>query len=94
MANPPGFLNIVSATTTVVSAQPCTLYRIVNNKKVASSAITIYDHASAASGTKVGTITNPATLLDNQQVYEYGCYCGKGITIVTSQADDITVVWG
>jgi hypothetical protein len=87
------FLNIVGAATTVVKASPGTLLRIVNNKKVANGVITIYDNASAASGTKVGTITNPATLLDNAQTHEYGCNFNNGLTIVTSAADDLTVIY-
>lgn len=87
------FRNIVGAATTVVKGYPGKLHRIVNNKKVASGVITIYDNASAASGTKIGTITNPATLLDNSETYEYGCNFNNGLTIVTSAADDLTVVF-
>lgn len=87
------FRNIAGAATTVVKGAPGFLKRIVNNKKVASGVITIYDNASAASGTKVGTITNPATLLDNQQVYDYDVNLANGLVIVTSAADDLTVVY-
>lgn len=87
------FNNITTATTTVVSSVPCVLYRIIKNKKVLSGVTTIYDN-TAASGTKVGTITEPATLLDNQIALEYGVNCSTGLTIVTSAAEDITVVYG
>ena len=87
------FTNITTATTTVVVARSARLRRIVNNKKVVNGVITIYDNASAASGTKVGTITNPATLLDNTDVLEYDVFCQNGIVVVTSSTDDITVVW-
>jgi len=87
------YLNIVGAATTVVKPSPGKLVRIVNNKKVVNGVITIYDNASAASGTKIGTITNPATLLDNAQGYEYGCIFRNGLVIVTSAADDLTVVY-
>jgi hypothetical protein len=87
------YLNIVGAATTVVKGYPGKLVRIVNNKKVANGVITIYDNASAASGTKIGTITNPATLLESAQGYEYGCNFNNGLTIVTSAADDLTVVF-
>ncbi|TXH52527.1 MAG: hypothetical protein E6Q97_15395 [Desulfurellales bacterium] len=87
------YLNIAGAATTVVKGYPGKLVRITNNKKVASGVITIYDNASAASGTKIGTITNPGTLLDNAQTYEYGCHFKNGLTIVTSAADDLTVVF-
>lgn len=87
------FLNIVGAATTVVKAAPGVLKRIVFNKKVLSGVITIYDNASVASGTKVGTITNPGTLLDNAQQLDYDVNLDNGLVIVTSAADDITVVF-
>lgn len=84
--------NITSATTTVIKSGSGTLVRITNNRKVANGVITIYDN-TAASGTKIGTITNPATLLDSAQTFEYGCAFVNGLTIVTSSTDDITVIW-
>lgn len=86
------FTNIASATTTTVKSGEGTLHRIVNNKKVASGVITIYDN-TAGSGTKIGTITNPGTLLNNSETYEYGVHFRTGLTIVTGAADDLTVVW-
>lgn len=86
------FLNIVGAATTVVKSGAGHLARIVFNKKVANGIVTMYDN-TAGSGTKIGTITNPATLLDNAQGLDYGCDFGTGLTIVTSAADDITVVY-
>jgi len=87
------FTNITTATTTVVIGRSARLRRIVNNRKVANGVITIYDNASAASGTKVGTITNPAVLLDSAEGLEYDVFCQNGIVVVTSSTDDITVVW-
>lgn len=87
------FLNIAGAATTVVKAGPGRLRHITFNKKVANGVITIYDNASAASGTKVGTITNPATLLDNADTLFYDVNMQNGIVVVTSAADDITVVF-
>jgi hypothetical protein len=87
------FLNIAGAATTIVAARAAELVRIVFNKKVVNGVVTIYDSVALAAGTKVGTITNPATLLDNAQGLEYGVFCQLGIVIVTSAADDITVVW-
>jgi hypothetical protein len=86
------YTNITSATTTTVKTGSGTLVRISNNKKVLSSVITIYDN-TAGSGTKIGTITNPATLLDSQQTYDFEVGFTTGLTIVTSAADDLTVVW-
>lgn len=85
--------NITSATTTVVKSGRGTLIAIINNKITASSVVTIYDN-TAASGTKIGTITSPSTLLQSQ--YNQNFYrvdFSIGLTIVTSTADDITVIY-
>lgn len=87
------FLNIVTNATNVVKGAPGVLVRIIINKAVASEAITIYDNATVASGTKIGTVTLPATLLASQAVIEYGVACSSGIVVVTAQASDITVVY-
>ena|SRR3990167_3501983 len=89
------YTNIVLAapTTTVVRSKPGRLVRVVVNKAVASSVITIYDNASAASGTKIGTITMPATLLHSHFVFDYGVPVANGIVVVTATgASDITIV--
>lgn len=86
------YTNITTATTTTVKSGSGTLVRIVNNKKVANGVVTIYDN-TAGSGTKIGTITQPASLLDSQQVYEFQVGFATGLTIVTSAAEDLTVVW-
>ena len=87
------FSNITSATTTVVKKGPGRLVAITVNKAVAASTITIYDNV-AASGTKIGTITHPATLTANQYTLPYFCQFVTGLTIVTSSTDDITVIYG
>jgi hypothetical protein len=67
---------------------------VVVNKTVASGVITLFDNASAASGTKLGTITNPATLLQNQVCLDYGgARFVNGLVVVTSAADDVTIVF-
>lgn len=86
------YTNIASASTTVVKTGTGTLKRIVVNKLVASGVITIYDN-TAGSGTKIATVTNPGTLLVNQLQLEYGIRFQTGLTIVTSAADDVTVVY-
>lgn len=86
------YSNIASASTTVVKTGSGVLKKIIVNKLVASGAITIYDN-TAASGTKIGTITSPATLLVNQLTLDYGVRFLTGLTIVTSAADDVTVVY-
>ncbi len=86
--------NIASATTTVVKASPGELKRVIINKGVVSGVITIYDNASAASGTKVATLTFGAALLSDPPLSaEYGTWCSKGITVVTSAATDVTIVY-
>lgn len=86
------YLNIVAAATTVVKSGPGTLKRITINKAVANGVITIYDN-TAASGTKIATITNPATLLQSYGYIEMDVRFTTGLTIVTSSTDDITAVW-
>lgn len=87
------FLNIAGAATTVVKTGAGKLHSIIINKPVATGVITIYDN-TAASGTKIGTITNPATLLQQQVVISYTTLgFSTGLTIVTSAADDLTVIY-
>lgn len=95
MSNPKkgnNFLNIAGAATTLVRTGGGTLKCLTVNKAVASSTITIYDNTSAAS-TVIATITNPATLLHSQMVFPFDLKFSVGLTIVTSGADDLTVVW-
>lgn len=87
------FTNIAGAATTVVRARSCVLRRVTINKAVATGVVTIYDNASAASGTKLATITQPAAVVQSQQLLEYNARMTNGITVVTGAADDITVVW-
>lgn len=85
--------NITTATTTTVFSGRGTLVGLVFNKRVANGATTIYDN-TAASGTKVGTITMGAGILnDPPHTVMYNRYMENGLTIVTSQAEDITVLW-
>lgn len=84
--------NIAGAATTVVKTGGGTLEAIIVNKAVLSTTITIYDN-TAASGTKIATITHPGTLLASYEIFPYQCRFNTGLTIVTSGADDITVVW-
>lgn len=84
--------NIAGAATTLVRAGAGIFERIVCNKAVLSGVITIYDGLTA-SGTKLATITHPGTLLQNQYALDYGCRFATGLTVVTSAADDITVLY-
>jgi hypothetical protein len=85
--------NITTATTTTVFSGRGTFVGLVFNKRIATGVTTIYDN-TAASGTKVGTITEGAAILnDPPQTVIYNRYMENGLTIVTSQAEDITVLW-
>lgn len=86
------YRNIAGAATTVVRSGKGRLVAIHCNKAIALGVITIYDN-TAASGTKIATITNPAALLTSQYQFEYNCEFNTGLTIVTSLADDITVIY-
>jgi len=87
------FRNIAGAATTVVSRGAGRLYAIVINQAVLSSVTTVYDN-TAASGTIIATITNPATLLQTTANLDYqGLIFNTGLTIVTSAADNITVIY-
>ena len=86
------YLNIVLAapTTTVVKSGVGFLHAITINKAAATGVITIYDN-TAGSGTLIGTITMPATLLANQITLLFDVAFSVGLTIVTATAaQDIT----
>lgn len=86
------YTNISTATTTVVKSGAGFLHLIVIGKHVASNAITIYDN-TAASGTKISTIT-PGTLLTDPPIQAtYDVVFSTGLTVVTAGASDITVSW-
>lgn len=88
------FFNIAAAGTQVLKSGPGLLHRIVINTFTASQVITIYDSLSGA-GTKIGTITFPASLLNNGPVsVEFNCTFATGLTFVTATGTpDITVVY-
>jgi hypothetical protein len=86
------YTNVPSAATTVIKSTRGALYAIIVNKAIASDTITIYDN-TAASGTKIATVTFPGTLLANQLTLPYFCQFSTGLTVVTSGNSDITVIW-
>lgn len=88
------YTNITTATTTVIKNAPGIFGGIVFNKRIANGVVTVYDN-TAASGAKIGTITEGAAILNDppQGGPIYKAVCGTGITIVTSQAEDLTVLW-
>ena len=86
------YANITTDTTTEVKAGSGVLHSITINTPVASSIINLYDN-TAASGTLIGTITLPATLLsDGAKTAIYDVAFATGLTIkTTTGASDITV---
>jgi hypothetical protein len=87
------YRNITTATTTTVKSGSGRLKRIVFNKGVASGTIAIHDAVTAVAPL-IGTLTLAGILLnDAGRSIEYDCAFGVGLTIVTSQATDITVIY-
>lgn len=87
------YKNISTGTTTLVKGSPGTLQRIIMNKPLIGGVITIYDN-TAGSGTKIGTITLPVlTLTEDVWCIDYGCAFTTGLTIVTGNAMDVTVIY-
>lgn len=85
--------NITTTTTTVCKSGAGTLHAIIVNKATASAVITLFDN-NAASGTTIGTITLPATLLDNHFDLVYDVSFSTGLTVLTGTAAcDITVAF-
>lgn len=86
------WVNINSATTTVIKSGAGTLQRIVMNKPLTLGSVTLYDN-TAGSGTKIGTISLPLALLSDVWCIDYGLSFSTGLTIVTGSAMDLTVVY-
>lgn len=86
------YTNIAVAGTVTIKSGIGVFIGLVINKAVALSVTTIYDGIDAT-GTKIATITNPLALLQSQHHLHYNCRFTVGLTIVTSLADDITVMW-
>lgn len=88
------YTNITTQTTTQVKTGPGVLHALIINKPLASGVVEIDDALSHTSPV-VGTITLPATLLqDGPKVATYDIAFSTGLSITTSGAtQDITVVW-
>ena len=89
MQAPFQYQNITGDATTVVKSGPGMLHAITINAGAATETITIYDN-TAGSGTKIGTITIPASPQNVTLTYDVNFWIG--LTIVTAvAASDITV---
>lgn len=87
-------ITLAAPTTTLVKTGVGLLHSIIINKPLANGVITIYDGVDAT-GTLLGTITKPATLLsDLVNAIIYDIPLTVGLCIVTSgAAQDITVTY-
>lgn len=87
-------ITLAAPTTTVIKSGTGILHTITINKPVASAVITIYDN-TAASGTTIGTITLPGTLVSEGPYSAiYDAFFTTGLTITTATAAcDITVTY-
>ena len=89
MQSPYSFQNITGQATTTVKNSAGILHSITFNNPVATSVITIFDNTTN-SGTKIGTITVPASPQPVTLTYDVAFW--TGLTIVTATASsDITV---
>lgn len=88
---PFNYTNITTDTTTVIKSGAGILHTVILNTPVATEVITIFDN-TAASGTKIATITVPASPLPVELTFD--CAFLTGLTILTATAaSDITVMW-
>lgn len=83
------YKNITTDTTTVVKSGVGILHTLTFNAPTATTVVTLYDN-TAASGTKIGTITVPASPMPVTLTYDVAF--SIGLTVVTGTAtSDITV---
>lgn len=82
------YQNITTDATTAIKAGPGYLHTVCINTPAATGTVTIYDN-TAASGTKIGTITSFASV---GGCFTYDVAFWTGLTVVTATATpDITV---
>lgn len=85
--------NISTATTTTIKSGSGFFHALIINKHVATGVITIYD-STTATGTKIATITAGATVLTDPPITAiYDLKFTNGLTIVTSAAENLTVLY-
>ena len=84
------YRNITADATTVLKTGPGYLHTVCVNTPAATATITVYDN-TAASGTKISTITSFASV---SGCFTYDAAFWTGLTIVTATAaPDITVTF-
>ena len=84
---------IPTATETNVKETSGFLKGIVINTPLAAGVISVYNNGSGAS-VPMAVITNPATLLSDTSVrVDYDLAFSSGLTVVTAEAQDITIIY-
>jgi hypothetical protein len=85
---------ITTATTTVVKAGPGEYFGILIGQNIASGAVEIFNSLTAT-GTIVQKVTNLATLKADQvsMTLPIGVAMTIGITVRTTGAQDVTILW-
>lgn len=86
------YRHISSATTTTVKSGQGVLKAIVINNQIANATTEIYDN-TAGSGTLIAVIAAPAASAVKPLSIEYNVGFTTGLTLVTSAAESITVVY-
>lgn len=85
------FSNITGQGNTLVKTGEGVLYQVTFNKPTATSVLTIYDGTSS-SGTKIATITVPASPQPVSLIYD--AYFATGLYVNLATADsDITITY-
>jgi len=85
-----GYTRITTATTTQVKGGPGTLKRIVVNTPVSTGTIGVIDNTSGTT-VNIGTITSTADV--KPYFIDFDLNFSTGLRIVTTQAQDITVIY-
>ena len=84
---------ILTAVETNVKESAGYLKRLVINKPLANGTISLFNNGSGAS-VPIGVITLPGTLLsDGPTVVDYDLAFDSGLTVLTTEAQDITVIY-
>lgn len=86
------YKNITAAATTVVKVGPGQLFGITLNNMAAASVMTVYDN-TAASGTIIATYTQGAAAQVSPVSLFYDVKFNTGLTILTTNTNDITVAF-
>lgn len=84
------FTNITSATTTQVKNGRGILKRVVVNVPVSTGTISIYD-AQSATTAPIAIITSTTDL--KPFYLDYDTRFSNGLNVVTTQAQNITIIW-